>query len=73
MRLRLHIKKTKFAFSCIMLFGYAAYTAYALYYFLAFEDPLGIALLALVGATLALTAVILLNCAWPLCKRWDMF
>lgn len=58
MRLRLHIKKTKFAFSCIMLFGYAAYTAYALYYFLAFEGPLGIALLALVGATLALTAVI---------------
>lgn len=58
MRLRLHIKKTKFAFSCIMLFGYAAYTAYALYYFLAFKDPLGIALLALVGATLALTAVI---------------
>ena len=58
MRFRRHIKKTKFAFSCIVLFGYAAYTAYALYYFLAFESPLGIALLALVGATLALTAVI---------------
>lgn len=58
MRFRRHIKKTKFAFSCIMLFGYAAYTAYALYYFLAFETPLSIALLSLVGATLLLTAVI---------------
>ncbi len=53
-----HINKTKFAFSCIMLFGYAAYTAYALYYFLAFESPLGIALLALVGTVLLLTAAI---------------
>lgn len=52
------IGKLKFALSCAVLIGYAAYTAYALYYYLAFATPLGTALLALVGATLALTATV---------------
>ncbi len=52
------LQRAKFAFSCIVLVGYAGYAAYALYYFLSFQTPLGTALLALVGAVLALTAAI---------------
>ena len=52
------IKKSRFILSCIFLTGYAAYTAYALYYYLKFGTVLGILLLCLIGVALALSAVV---------------
>ena len=52
------IKTSRFALSCIFLTGYTAYTAYALYYYLTYRSTLGIVILCLIGAALAMSAVI---------------
>lgn len=52
------IKKSRFILSCIFLTGYAAYTVYALYYYLTFTNALGILLLCLIGVALLLSSVV---------------
>lgn len=52
------IKKSRFILSCIFLTGYAAYTVYALYYYLTFGTALGIVLLCLIGIALVLSATV---------------
>ena len=52
------IKKSRFILSCIFLTGYAAYTVYALYYYLTFGNTLGILLLCLIGVALLLSSVV---------------
>ena len=51
------IRTSRFSLSCIFLTGYTAYTAYALYYYLTYRSTLGIVILCLIGAALAMDAV----------------
>ncbi len=52
------IKKSRFVLSCIFLGGYALYTVYAVYYYRTFFNALGIVLLCLIAAALALSVLI---------------
>lgn len=52
------IKTSKFIFSLIFLIGYAAYSAYAVYYYLTYRSALGIVLLCLIGVALALSVFV---------------
>lgn len=52
------IRKSRFVLSCIFLAGYAAYTVYALYYYLNWHSALGIVLLCLIGTALLLSATV---------------
>ena len=52
------IRKSRFILSCVFLTGYAAYTVYALYYYLRWKSALGIVLLCLIGTALLLSATV---------------
>ena len=58
MSLQSTLKKSRFIISCIFLTGYTAYTVYAVYYYRTFANALSIVLLALIIASIVLSALI---------------